>query len=143
MGFTDAVKTCLSKYATFSGRASRSEYWWFYLAFIIAAIICTIPLIWLANNMRVPGAFYGDVRSLYLPYYIPIAILVLATFVPFLAVSVRRLHDSNKRGWWYLVTLVPYVGGLIYLVLMVLPGTKGANRFGPDPLGETNVEGVF
>ena len=61
-------------------------------------------------------------------------IYLLANFLPSLAVTVRRLHDTNRSGWWVLITLIPYIGGIILLILLCLKGTEGDNRFGEDPL---------
>ena len=60
-------------------------------------------------------------------------IYFLATLLPCLGVSIRRLHDRDLSGWWFLISLIPYVGGIIFLILAVMDGTKGPNRFGPDP----------
>ena len=98
----------LKKYADFSGRAPRAELWW-YMLFII--IVGTISLI-----------------------FAPIAVLFyLATFIPSLAVQIRRLHDIDRSGWWFLIAFVPLVGGIILLVFFVTQGTTGPNQFGEDP----------
>lgn len=124
MGFSQAVKTCLSKYATFSGRAARSEYWWFtffivlvYLAFIVFAQIVgeDSPLVGFAA--------------------LALLIFILAMFIPIIAVSVRRLHDLNQSGWFYLLVLIPGLGALALTIWFCFKGTAGDNRFGPDPLG--------
>ena len=118
----------LKKYADFSGRSRRMEYWMFMLInFLIYIAMMALMLATGGGNAEEPG---------------PIAMLVglfimlygLAIFIPSLAVGVRRLHDSDKSGWLILVNLIPGIGGLIFLVLMVLPGTQGDNQFGPDPL---------
>ncbi|PZU45192.1 MAG: DUF805 domain-containing protein [Sphingomonas sp.] len=133
MGFTDAVKTCLSKYATFSGRASRSEFWWFYLFFILASMVTgVIDALLLGHDPSQPGS---------VPWLS--VILTLALILPSLAATIRRLHDKDRSGWWYLLIFIPLIGGIVILVWLVSRGTAGPNRFGPDPLGETNVESVF
>ncbi|MDZ3831226.1 MAG: DUF805 domain-containing protein [Sphingopyxis sp.] len=66
---------------------------------------------------------------------IPLGIFALATIIPSIAVAVRRLHDQDKSGWFYLLSFIPYVGGIILLVFMCIDGTRGPNRFGPDPKG--------
>lgn len=155
--------TPLKKYAQFSGRAPRAEYWWFYLAYIIFAIVL--------NVLMSVSDFFGLLGIIY-----------LALIIPMIAVGVRRLHDIDRTGWWLLAPILPYAIGfammfpailsgaadpanpfnmtglglagiflLIGLALAVtlfifslLPGTKGPNRYGPDPYGEQeNLEAVF
>ncbi|MBW9054914.1 DUF805 domain-containing protein [Rhizobium mesosinicum] len=138
MGFTEAVRTVLKeKYATFSGRASRSEYWWFYLFYVLAWIGFGIVI-------GVAAAATGGEDGLS-SFVIGLMVIgglgVLASILPVLAVQVRRFHDRNISGWWYLALiilgLVPYVGliaSIAIFVISVLPGTVGPNKFGPDPL---------
>lgn len=143
MGFTDAVRTVLrEKYATFSGRASRSEYWWYYLFYILMAFAFVIV------GMGVAAAFGGfgsepepGVPSGIIAIAIIGGLFVLATVIPTLAVQIRRFHDRNMSGWWYLALIVlgivPYIGfiaSIAIFVISVLPGTVGPNKFGPDPL---------
>lgn len=108
MTFVDSIKTCLTKYVDFSGRATRSEYWWFYLAFILAYIAIMI----IASQIPV-FAMLGLVLS-------------LGAFLPQIAAGVRRMHDVDKSGWFL---LIPFYN----LYLAVIPGTSGDNRFGPPP----------
>ena len=133
MGFTDAVKTCFSKYVTFSGRASRSEYWWFSLFISLGSIVAAIVDMLLFGYDPVAPGSVGWISGLF----------TLAIFLPSLSVMVRRLHDKDRSGWWYFIVLIPLIGLFILLYWFVTRGTVGPNRFGPDPLGETNVEGVF
>ena len=115
MGIKDAVSTCFSKYATFSGRATRPEFWWFYLFIVIMYIV-----------LAVLGGIIGDptiATAL-------IGIFGLAIIIPIISVTVRRLHDQDKSGAWYWIALVPAVGGIWLIVLLCLPGTPGPNRFG-------------
>ena len=112
----------LKRYAEFTGRSRRKEYWMFTLLaigiYIVASILDRIA----GMNGMIAGR-YG-----------PITVLVaLGLLVPSIAVSIRRLHDSDRSGWWLLLGLVPMVGEIIVLVFMVLKGTRGANRFGADP----------
>ena len=105
MTFSNAVETCLSKkYATFSGRASRSEYWWFGL-FVFFAFIASMLI----------GALISPSIMMFL--YV---ILLVVFFIPSLAVLVRRLHDTGRSGWWALINLVPYVGGIVIFVFTLL-----------------------
>ena len=150
----DWAKRPLQKYADFSGRAPRAEYWWYTLAVVIATILVSIIESLLGLD-PIFGA-YGPVTLL----------LMLALIVPGLAVTVRRLHDTDRSGWWILLPLIPYaigialagpamvsgsmaglgtagifmliglIGAIVLLVFMLLPSTQGANRFGPNPYGE-------
>jgi uncharacterized membrane protein YhaH (DUF805 family) len=122
MGFIESIKSAYSKYLTFSGRASRSEYWWFQLFYIIVAIGISFVSYAAANT----GADSG-LSSVML-------IWELGNVVPLLAVQVRRLHDIDRSGWWCLLALVPLIGWIIVLVWDCTEGTGGDNRFGADPL---------
>jgi len=117
----DYALTPLRKYADFSGRARRAEYWWFYLFVIIAFVIASI-----LDSLLGFGGSVG-------PYGILSAILGLAMLVPSLAAGVRRLHDTDRSGWWLLIALIPLVGAIVLLVFYVSEGTRGDNRFGQDP----------
>ena len=141
MGFTEAIKHVFSNYATFQGRASRSEFWWFYLFMIIANAIISIPytigLATSANTMTVNEAT-GQVTSGGLSglAIFGIALLViwgLATIIPILAVSVRRLHDTDRSGWWWWLNFLCCIGGIILIIFYVQPSTPGPNRFGDGP----------
>jgi uncharacterized membrane protein YhaH (DUF805 family) len=114
----------LRKYAVFAGRARRKEYWVFELAHfpIIVALVFVGKVIHSAN--------LGLLPSLY----------ILAVLIPSLASLVRRLHDTNRSGWWVFINLVPLVGPLIILSFTVTNGNTGANRFGPDPKIEASAE---
>lgn len=104
---------------SFSGRASRREYWMFSLFYslILVAIILTIAVF--KTSPTVSGVL--------------LVVFLLGLTVQSWAVAVRRLHDANYSGWIALTALIPVVGGLIFMVLLSLPGTKGKNKFGPDP----------
>ena len=125
MGFQDAVKTCFSKYVTFSGRAPRSEFWWFILFILLTNTVLSV----------VDGMIFGTTPNGQSAMVLG-AIFSLAVLLPSIAVGVRRLHDLDRTGWWYLLVLVPLLGGLILIVFFYIhKGTDGPNRFGPDPLG--------
>jgi uncharacterized membrane protein YhaH (DUF805 family) len=161
----------LTKYADFTGRAPRTEYWWFYLATLVAGFL-----------FELADKFAGDVGALSI-------IFNLAVLVPWIAVTVRRLHDTNRRGWWLVALAVPLVvagaiagfldttaaldanfGGqgsdlsgssssmgipliigiialvilsIVLFVFLVLPGTEGPNRYGPDPYGPDGAQEAF
>jgi uncharacterized membrane protein YhaH (DUF805 family) len=139
MGFFDAISTCLSKYVTFQGRATRSEYWWWGLFIIIVALgaesvilphsIQNIAQFKATGVMPPPDAFHSIVSLVY-------GLFSLATFLPSIAVAVRRFHDLNKSGWWYFFLLVPVIGAIMVLIWFCMRGTRGNNRFGADPLSD-------
>jgi len=120
MNFPAAVKSCFSKYANFSGRASRSEYWYFqlFIHVVLAILVVMVPIE--PDTATAVGiascAFY------------------LFIWLPSLAAAVRRLHDRNRSGWHYLWVLVPFFGGIVVLIWLCQGGVEGENRFGPDPL---------
>lgn len=107
----------LKKYAVFDGRARRKEYWHFYLSNIIITIV-------LAVFDAVTG---GEVGMGLLGIYL------LAVLIPSIAVSVRRLHDTDRSGWWLLIGLIPLIGAIVFLVFMVQGSTPGENQYGPNP----------
>ena len=111
----------LRKYADFSGRARRQEYWWFTLFNLLAYIIFGV-LDGLTGTYDEQVGL-GMISLVY----------ALAILLPSLAVSVRRLHDTNRSGWWMLIVLIPIIGPLTLLVFMVLDGTQGENQYGLDP----------
>ncbi len=105
VSFVDAVKICLTKYIDFSGRASRSEFWWFFLFCVVANVLTG----WIQ--------YVGPLVS-------------LALLLPSIAVGVRRLHDTDRAGWWYLLVFVPLIGFIVLIVFWCQQGTQGRNRFG-------------
>ena len=102
----------LERYAEFSGRAGRAEYWWYFLA----NVLLYLALFILASVAEVFQFVYF--------------IAVIALIVPTIAVGVRRLHDTGRSGWWYLIIVVPFVGGIVLLVLFILEGDRDANQYG-------------
>lgn len=131
MSLIDSVRTCLRKYGTFTGRAPAAEFWLFYLALAIVNAVIFVALllpalITMDPVTQEPGVL-GSIGSTLL------AIVMLGTLVPVVAAAVRRLHDTGKSGWFYLLCLVPLVGAIALIVLLALPGEPGPNRFGPDP----------
>ena len=99
----------LKKYAVFSGRARRTEYWMFFLFNVIISLVL--------------GFLAAILSNLY----------ALAVLIPGLAVSVRRLHDTNRSGWWLLISLVPIVGIIVLIVFLVSDGQANDNQYGPNP----------
>jgi len=111
----------LKKYAVFGGRSRRKEYWYFVLFNIIVSIV----LGWIDALLGTRGSYAGaGVLS---------GIYGLAVIIPSLAVTVRRLHDIDRTGWWILVGLVPLIGAIVLLVFALLDGTPGTNRYGSNP----------
>jgi uncharacterized membrane protein YhaH (DUF805 family) len=115
MSFPDAVKVCLNKYVDFSGRARRSEYWWFVLFYVLVYIVAAIIDGVLGTNFVVILAWLG-------------------LLLPGLAVGVRRLHDTSKSGWFILLGLIPIIGGIILLIFYVQDSAPD-NQYGPSPKG--------
>jgi uncharacterized membrane protein YhaH (DUF805 family) len=111
----------LKNYATFSGRARRKEYWMFVLFNVIISLILGI-----IDNII--GTTYGSANSGVLS-----SIYSLLVLVPSIAVGVRRMHDTNRSGWWVLINLVPCIGWIWFIVLAAQEGTAGDNQYGPDP----------
>lgn len=119
----------LKRYADFSGRSRRKEYWMFLLGVFIAVIVLSI-IEGIVGLSGMVGGVYGPLTTLFF----------LGILVPSIAVQVRRFHDQDKSGWFVLLGLIPFLGGLAVLVFMCLEGTRGPNRFGPDPKGGANPE---
>jgi uncharacterized membrane protein YhaH (DUF805 family) len=108
----------LQRYAQFTGRAGRAEFWWFFLANLIISAVLS-----LLGRATVIFAIISLIYS-------------LAVLIPSIAVGVRRLHDTDKSGWWILIGLIPLVGFIVLLVFFVMEGTRGPNKYGPEPPGE-------
>ena len=115
----------LKKYAVFSGRSRRMEYWYFVLFNIIVSIVLGVIDGLLGTSGSYAGA--GLLSGIY----------GLAVLIPSLAVTVRRLHDTDRSGWWILIALVPLIGVIVLLVFALLEGTPGDNQYGPNPKGAT------
>lgn len=115
----------VGKYATFAGRARRKEYWMFALVnFVICVALAIAGMVMLGksqNSALIMDAVYG--------------VYLLLILLPSLAVTVRRLHDTGRSGWWFWIQLVPFVGPIVLFVFTVLDGTPGTNAYGPSPKG--------
>jgi len=127
------VKQCVTtKYASFSGRASRKEYWgfiFFYISLFFFIVIAD----------TIGGGFERDATGdLLMSVWAAtlIAILYILLLIPSLAVFVRRLHDTDHSAWWLFIALIPIIGSIVILYFLVIKGTDGSNRFGVDPLGK-------
>lgn len=109
MSFIDAVKACFTKYFDFSGRAKRPEYWWFFLFCFLVSLLL---------------GYVGEMIAM---------LFSLATFLPSLAVGARRLHDTNRSGWWLLLWLIPVLGWIVLIVFLVQEGETSDNEYGAVP----------
>jgi uncharacterized membrane protein YhaH (DUF805 family) len=105
----------LGKYADFSGRARRAEYWMFTLVNVIISVVIAVAEE-VAGSGGIVGLIYG-----------------LAVLLPGFAVTARRLHDTDRSGWWMLISLIPILGWIVFLVFMCTDGSPGTNRYGPNP----------
>jgi uncharacterized membrane protein YhaH (DUF805 family) len=128
MSFPAAIRSVLAQYVGFTGRARRSEYWWWALFTVLVGLAAAIL-------DSVLGTTFGPDNS---PAWrgstgVVGSLVNLALLLPTLAVAVRRLHDTGRSGWWLLIGLVPIVGAIVLLVFFVLDSTPGTNRFGANP----------
>jgi len=115
----------LKKYAVFSGRARRKEYWFFALFNLLASIVLSVI-------DYITGSFDAALGTGLLS-----GIYALAVLIPSLAVSVRRLHDTDHSGWWLLIALIPLIGAIVLLVFVLQDSKPGENQYGPNPKGVT------
>jgi uncharacterized membrane protein YhaH (DUF805 family) len=125
MGPFKALDSVITQYATFRGRASRSEFWWFALMHFLI-MLCAI-----AGDLYLFDPFAPITLN---PFAYFTGFWIIATIIPQLAVTIRRLHDAGYSGLWYFIAFVP-LGTLVLLVLTVLPSEAGANIYGPPPFG--------
>lgn len=111
------LKVVRDNYANFKGRARRQEYWMFaFINLIIILILNTVDRVIFGSSMAILSSLYG-----------------LAILIPGIAVAVRRLHDTDRSGWWALLGLIPVIGTIALIVMMCFNSTSGENRFGPNP----------
>ncbi len=110
----------LKNYVTFDGRARRKEYWLFFLINLIISIILSVV------DSFIAGSVANDIGLLS-------SIYSLAVFLPGIAVSIRRLHDTGRTGWWLLLVLIPLIGAIVLLIFMAQDSKPGVNRFGANP----------
>ena len=121
MDFMTAVRTCLSKYVDFSGRAQRSEFWYFVLfSFLVQVVASILDAIIGTDFDDTSGGLLSTVAS-------------LALFLPSIAVAARRLHDIGKSGWWQLLAIIPIIGWIIVIIWYCTDTKRGDNQHGPDP----------
>lgn len=119
MDFMTAVKTCFNRYVTFAGRSARAEFWYFVLFLVIGGVVTVI-----LDMAIFPTQLYSPLNSIF----------SLVTILPWLAVTVRRLHDIDRVGWWIFLSFIPLVGAIVLIVWFSKAGDSGTNRFGPNPM---------
>lgn len=120
----------LNKYADFTGRAQRAEYWYFVLFYVLIYVV--LAFIDGVTGTYNAGAGMGILSGIF----------ILAILIPSLSVSVRRLHDIDRTGWWLLIGFIPLIGGLVLFIFTVMDGTKGENTYGPDPKHVASLQGT-
>ena len=124
IGFADAIRICVKeKYAHFEGRATRSEFWYFYLFTLIISVPYDMAMIFRSFGLEVAAMISG---GLYI-------IFCLALFLPQLGVTIRRLHDTGKSGWYWLIVLIPIAGIFIFIAQLIKPSSPEDNKYGPAP----------
>ncbi|WP_246314292.1 DUF805 domain-containing protein [Kineococcus aurantiacus] len=121
----EAVTSVFRNYATFSGRARRAEYWWFTLAVVLLSVVYSV----LAAVAQSVSSSLATLLTLLF------SLVSLALLVPSIAVTVRRLHDTGKSGFFYFLSFIPLVGGIVLLVFCVQDSVPGPNHYGPNPKG--------
>ena len=114
MTFGESVSTCFKKYFVMQGRASKSEFWWFQLIWVVSYLSILI-----FKNEAVVFFCIG---------------IIIIIAIPLFTVGIRRLHDTGKSGLNFLWGCIPFIGGLIFIILMLVDGTKGKNQYGENPL---------
>lgn len=131
MDFQTAIRTCLSKYVDFSGRARRSEYWYFALFSFLVGVVTNIldAVIGTDYDGATSGGLLNTVAS-------------LALFLPGLAAGVRRLHDTDRSGWWILIGIIPIIGWIL-IIVWFCTDSKPDNKYGPNPKGATGFQGGY
>ena len=134
MTFQESISTCMGKYFTFSGRATRSEYWWFFLFGYLLTAVATIGdihtvLIELAHMMEHDKYYLGDDFEA----YVNIALVSLILFIPSISAISRRLHDIGRSGWWQLIA-VTGIGIPVLVYWLVQESAQGTNQYGDAPI---------
>jgi uncharacterized membrane protein YhaH (DUF805 family) len=127
-----------TRYADFRGRSCRMEYWMFHLLW--AAVLIVLWTVGVSAHRLGNPAITGTIAPMCLVLG---ALFLLGSLIPMIAVTVRRFHDQDKTGWFYLMNFIPYVGGLVVFIFMCIEGTVGSNQYGPDPKGPEINANVF
>lgn len=131
LGFLEAVVRALRQFSRFSGRASVAEYWWFAL-FIVLLWAALYFMVSVVSSAGTSGGVGQAVGALLLGMSLVVLVAVIALLVPIVAITVRRLHDTGRSGWWALLLPVPLLAVVVYFFCL-LPGSIGANRYGDEP----------
>lgn len=124
MTFQESISTCLTKYAEFTGRAPRSEYWWFVLGQFLIGFVAGFVAGMIGHILGMGGTLANIVNI----------IVTLGLLLPGIAVAIRRLHDTGRSGWWYLLVFIPIIGWLALLFWFVQPSDEGSNEYGEAPI---------
>ena len=132
MSFQEAVQTVFSKYATFEGRARRSEYWYFML------FVCCVNVV-----IRILAMIVGDSNVLATVLAGISTVFSLGILVPQIAVAVRRLHDIGRSGWFYLIGLIPLIGWIFMIVWFCTDSQPGDNQYGPNPKNDNYMNNIY
>ena len=125
--FGQAVKSCFNQYCGFKGRASRAEFWWFTLFTAIVGFVLGF----------VDGLLFTSTENAFFALLGFSGLFQLGVFLPTLAVTARRLHDTDKSGWWMLLYLT-IIGGIVVFIFTLLRGNEGSNKYGEDPYAVAN-----
>jgi uncharacterized membrane protein YhaH (DUF805 family) len=129
VGFATAVARALRRYAQFSGRASWAEYWWFFLFLVLLAALLYLCVAVVAASANSDGAA-KTIGALLLGVSLVLVLWFLFLIVPVFAITVRRLHDTERTGWWAVLLVVPLLSIIVFLFCL-LPGNDSANKYGP------------
>ncbi|MAU54753.1 MAG: DUF805 domain-containing protein [Flavobacteriaceae bacterium] len=124
------LKVMRDNYANFNGRARRKEYWMYTLiltVLLIALMAIMFSALSLSDETRIETGPSGYLTVLLL------FVFLVVHFIPSLALTVRRLHDTGKSGWWYLIVFVPYLGNFVIFIFTLIDGDEGENKYGPNP----------
>ena len=128
MGPFGALDSVFTQFFSIRGRASRSEFWWFQLMNLVILLAAFFADVWIFVTDPTPVISLNP-----LSYFT--TIWMILTVIPMFTVTIRRLHDTNKSGLWYLTFFLPFVGWIFYIVLMCIESDRGANIYGPPPYG--------
>ena len=124
------LKVMRDNYANFNGRARRKEYWMYTLiltVLLIALMAIMFSALSLSDETKIETGPSGYLTVLLL------FVFLVVHFIPSLALTVRRLHDTGKSGWWYLIVFVPYLGNFVIFIFTLIDGDEGENKYGPNP----------
>lgn len=133
MTFSQSIKSVFSKYADFSGRATRSEFWYFYLFTFLVGMVYFFAVITTAVTSGVNSAALTYIQAIY-------AIYALGIMIPSLALTVRRLHDTGHSGWWIFLNLLLVIGSIVLFIWYITDSDPDTNEYGDNPKQEFIAE---